>query len=107
MKNRKKIEAIHKAEEEFHDGWAINEAPSDIDVFEANEVCTAPEMRYITKYLGNLDGKSILDIGCGGGLLCEPRAPPWSYCGLLNSDVGDKLIYFMVFQQIHPFKLDF
>jgi 2-polyprenyl-3-methyl-5-hydroxy-6-metoxy-1,4-benzoquinol methylase len=67
MKNRKKIEAIHKAEEEFHDGWAINEAPSDIDVFEANEVCTAPEMRYITKYLGNLDGKSILDIGCGLG----------------------------------------
>ena len=29
------------------------------------------------------------------------------YCALLNSDVGDKLIYFMVFQQIHPFKLDF
>ena len=29
------------------------------------------------------------------------------YSTFLNSDVGDKLIYFMIFQQIHPFKLDF
>ena len=32
------------------------------------------------------------------------RASEAAYCGLLNSDVGDKLIYFMVFQEIHPFK---
>ena len=29
------------------------------------------------------------------------------YRGLLNSDVGDKLIYFVIFREINRFKLDF
>ena len=54
-------------EREFHDAWAQSEDIEGIDVLGSNEVCTAPEMRYITKRLGNLKGKRLLDVGCGLG----------------------------------------
>ena len=54
-------------ERDFHDAWANSEDISKINVRAANEVCTAPEMRYITKRLGNLKGKRLLDVGCGLG----------------------------------------
>lgn len=55
------------AEEEFHDQWAEDTDVSGIDVVKMNESITAPEMRFITKSLGDLKGKSLLDIGCGLG----------------------------------------
>ena len=58
---------IKSVERDFHDEWAKNENIDKIDVRKNNEVCTAPEMRYITKKLGNLEGKTLLDIGCGWG----------------------------------------
>lgn len=54
-------------EREFHDAWAESENIDAIDVRGSNEVCTAPEMRYITARLGNLSGKRLLDVGCGLG----------------------------------------
>lgn len=54
-------------ERDFHDAWAESEDVEKIDVRGSNEVCTAPEMRYITKRLGNLKGKRLLDVGCGLG----------------------------------------
>ena len=54
-------------ERDFHDDWAKSEDLDKIDVRKNNEVCTAPEMRYITKKLGNLKNKTLLDIGCGLG----------------------------------------
>lgn len=51
----------------FHDSWAGSEVVENIDVLAVNRVCTAPEMRYITLRLGNLNGKRLLDIGCGLG----------------------------------------
>ena len=54
-------------EREFHDVWANSEDAEKIDVRGSNEVCTAPEMRYITKRLGNIKGKRLLDVGCGLG----------------------------------------
>jgi len=54
-------------EREFHDAWADSEAVEKIDVLASNEVCTAPEMRYITRRLGNIKGKRLLDVGCGLG----------------------------------------
>lgn len=54
-------------ERTFHDAWADSEDVENIDVRTANEVCTAPEMRYITKRLGALRGKRLLDVGCGLG----------------------------------------
>ena len=55
------------SEREFHDSWAESEDLSDVDVRRSNEVCTAPEMRYIVRKLGDLRGKRILDVGCGLG----------------------------------------
>lgn len=54
-------------EREFHDAWADSEDVEKIDVRASNEVCTAPEMRYITQRLGNMKGKRLLDVGCGLG----------------------------------------
>jgi 2-polyprenyl-3-methyl-5-hydroxy-6-metoxy-1,4-benzoquinol methylase len=54
-------------EREFHDAWANSEDVESIDVRASNEVCTAPEMRYITQRLGNIKGKRLLDVGCGLG----------------------------------------
>jgi SAM-dependent methyltransferase len=53
-------------EESFHDQWAAAEA-GDIDVRKANEACTSPEMRHIRAALGSLQGKKLLDVGCGLG----------------------------------------
>jgi len=55
------------AERTFHDAWAASEDVDDIDVRASNEVCTAPEMRYISSRLGDLRGRRLLDIGCGLG----------------------------------------
>ena len=54
-------------ERKFHDEWANNEDLNKINILRNNEVCTAPEMRYITKRLGDLKGRTLLDIGCGLG----------------------------------------
>ena len=56
-----------KVEEEFHDDWADSEDLTKIDVRLINEAVTAPEMRYIHKKLGDISGKSLLDVGCGLG----------------------------------------
>jgi 2-polyprenyl-3-methyl-5-hydroxy-6-metoxy-1,4-benzoquinol methylase len=55
------------AEEIFHDEWAASVDVTKIDVRKMNEACTAPEMRYIRQQLGNLKGKTLLDVGCGLG----------------------------------------
>lgn len=54
-------------EREFHDAWAESEDTANIDIRASNEVCTAPEMRFITQRLGNIAGKRLLDVGCGLG----------------------------------------
>lgn len=62
----KKTEASAR-EREFHDEWALCEDPGLIDVVHSNEAITSPEMRYISKCLGDLNEKRLLDIGCGLG----------------------------------------
>jgi 2-polyprenyl-3-methyl-5-hydroxy-6-metoxy-1,4-benzoquinol methylase len=56
-----------RSEEAFHDHWAVGEDVASIDVRAMNEACTAPEMRFIRKILGDLRGKTLLDVGCGLG----------------------------------------
>jgi 2-polyprenyl-3-methyl-5-hydroxy-6-metoxy-1,4-benzoquinol methylase len=67
-------------EREFHDAWADSEDVEKIDVRASNEVCTAPEMRYLKQRLGNIKGKKLLDVGCGLG---EASV----YFALLGADV--------------------
>ncbi len=56
-----------RSEEDFHDEWASAEDVLKIDVRKMNEACTAPEMRYIRRAVGDLKGKTLLDVGCGLG----------------------------------------
>jgi SAM-dependent methyltransferase len=55
------------AEEVFHDEWAASEDVTKINVRHRNEACTAPEMRHIRGRLGDLHGRTLLDVGCGLG----------------------------------------
>jgi len=55
------------AEEIFHDEWAASVNVTAIDVRKMNEACTAPEMRHIRRALGDLRGRTLLDVGCGLG----------------------------------------
>ncbi|MEO7412443.1 MAG: class I SAM-dependent methyltransferase [Opitutaceae bacterium] len=55
------------AEEIFHDEWAASVDVTKINVRKMNEACTTPEMRFIRQQLGDLRGKTLLDVGCGLG----------------------------------------
>ena len=55
------------SEADFHDGWASSVEPAEIDVVKTNEACTAPEMRWISDNLGDLRGRTLMDLGCGLG----------------------------------------
>lgn len=56
-----------RSEADFHDEWATSARTAVVDVRKMNEACTAPEMRYITRTLGDVRGKRLLDVGCGLG----------------------------------------
>ena len=54
-------------EESFHDEWARSADVSTLDVVKAAEACTSPEIRHITRTMGDLRGRRVLDVGCGLG----------------------------------------
>lgn len=54
-------------EREHHDEWAAKIDLDKVLVRESFEASTAPENRFILKNLGNLEGKKLLDLGCGAG----------------------------------------
>ena len=56
-----------ESEAKFHDGWASTVALEKIPVIESFEAATAPENRFIVSQIGDLQGKKILDLGCGLG----------------------------------------
>ncbi len=56
-----------ETEEIFHDGWANSIDILDIMVDEAFEACSSPENKIILNKLGNVEGKKILELGCGAG----------------------------------------
>lgn len=58
---------ILEKERKFHNKWATEIDITNIAIEEFFEACTAPENRLIIKFLGDLKGKKILDLGCGPG----------------------------------------
>ncbi|MBE9030803.1 class I SAM-dependent methyltransferase [filamentous cyanobacterium LEGE 11480] len=54
-------------EQAFHDQWASTINLDEVPVEAYFEACTAPENRFILRQLGNVSGKSLLDLGCGAG----------------------------------------
>ena len=60
-------EEVLEREKEFHDNWASEINPESLNVESFFESSTAPENRFILTQLGNVKGKTLLDIGCGAG----------------------------------------
>lgn len=58
---------ILRKEQAFHDQWAAIIDVDGIRVADYFEACTAPENRFILRQLGDVRGKSLLDLGCGAG----------------------------------------
>ena len=56
-----------KRERAFHDNWSAEIDSMALNVDLAFEGSTAPENRYILSKLGHLQGRRILDLGCGAG----------------------------------------
>ncbi|OLP18028.1 SAM-dependent methyltransferase [Leptolyngbya sp. 'hensonii'] len=60
-------EDVLERERQFHDLWAAAIEVDGINVKDYFEACTAPENRFILQKIGDLRGKSLLDLGCGAG----------------------------------------
>lgn len=54
-------------EQEFHDQWAAEIRPEDVLVDAAWTAVTSPERRWMRTRFGDLQGKDVLDLGCGAG----------------------------------------
>lgn len=67
IKEAVKHSSTERNEEIFHDQWALESRTSTIDVKALNTACTSPEIRFIRKAMGNLQGRTILDLGAGLG----------------------------------------
>ena len=65
--SKKSRDQILKDEQDFHDDWAESEDIMSINIMRRNTALTAPEMRFIKDKLGNINGKTLLDVGCGLG----------------------------------------
>lgn len=54
-------------ESRFHDQWALSTDAEAVRIDASFSAPTAMENRYILSVLGDLSGKSLLDVGCGLG----------------------------------------
>jgi len=54
-------------ERKFHNAWAAAIDVDGIRVADYFEACTAPENRFILQQMGDIRGKTLLDLGCGAG----------------------------------------
>jgi ubiquinone/menaquinone biosynthesis C-methylase UbiE len=67
MSNPNQTPDLLQREQDFHDHWASTIDVDGIRVADYFEACTAPENRFILKHLGDVNGKTLLDLGCGAG----------------------------------------
>lgn len=57
----------HQSEKHFHDEWAKAASIDEIDIVAQFEGETSPEYKEAIRLLGDVKGKTILNIGCGLG----------------------------------------
>src|SRR6476620_5431976 len=58
---------IHGREQAFHDEWADSIQASEVLVTETFEACTSPESKWLFSQMGDVRGKTLLDLGTGAG----------------------------------------
>ena len=61
------LETRYKIEEDFHNNWARTIDLDDVLVMPFFESCTSVENKYALEIFGEINGKHILDLGCGAG----------------------------------------
>lgn len=61
------VASIPEREADFHDDWAATEDPAGVLVEESFAACTCPENRAVARWLGDVRGLKILELGCGCG----------------------------------------
>jgi len=61
------LEIRQQRERAFHDVWASEVDPHELDPIRRAFCATTPETTYAFKSLGDLKGKRVLDLGCGAG----------------------------------------
>jgi ubiquinone/menaquinone biosynthesis C-methylase UbiE len=61
------MNGLLERERAFHDKWAESIDVDGIRVRDYFQACTAPENRFIISHLGDVRGKTLLDLGCGAG----------------------------------------
>lgn len=59
--------AREEAETVFHDEWAASVNPADITVSDYFESPACPENARVIDLIGNIEGKRLLELGCGCG----------------------------------------
>lgn len=58
---------VEKKEEQFHDQWAASTDVKAVAVDALFESGSCPENQQILKWMGDLKGKRVLEVGCGLG----------------------------------------
>ena len=61
------LEMRQQRERVFHDVWASEVDPHELDPIRRAFCATTPETTYAFRALGDLKGKRVLDLGCGAG----------------------------------------
>ncbi|HZJ71313.1 MAG TPA: methyltransferase domain-containing protein, partial [Planctomycetota bacterium] len=61
------LEMRQQRERLFHDVWASEVDPHELDPIRRAFCSTTPETTYAFRALGDLKGKRVLDLGCGAG----------------------------------------
>lgn len=80
-------------EKAFHDAWAESVAPESVNVEAVAAACTMPETRYILSEIdkvGGLQGKRVLEIGCGCGEASVYFASQGAI--VVASDISDEMV---------------
>jgi len=65
--NNDDLESRHAVERAFHDDWARGIKMDDVCVAASFETHSALENQAVMRFLGDVRGKEVLDLGCGAG----------------------------------------